>query len=39
MARISRKKTNDVSSLNMNVVVTWKTAIYVRLSVEDNGKD
>lgn len=39
MARVSRKKQNIPSTPADTSVRIWKTALYVRLSVEDNGKD
>ena len=39
MARVSRKKQNTPSTPIDTSVRIWKTALYVRLSVEDNGKD
>ena len=39
MARVSRKKQNIPATLADTPVRIWKTALYVRLSVEDNGKD
>lgn len=39
MARVSRKKQNIPSTPADTPVRIWKTALYVRLSVEDNGKD
>ncbi len=39
MARVSRKKQNLPIEKSEDAVRVWKTAIYVRLSVEDNGKD
>lgn len=39
MARVSRKKQNIPSTTADTSVRIWKTALYVRLSVEDNGKD
>lgn len=39
MARVSRKKQNIPSTPVDTSVRIWKTALYVRLSVEDNGKD
>ena len=39
MARVSRKKQNLSTSHVDTAVRIWKTALYVRLSVEDNGKD
>lgn len=39
MARVSRKKQNIQSTPIDTSVRIWKTALYVRLSVEDNGKD
>lgn len=39
MARVSRKKQNTVQAQVDTSVRLWKTAIYVRLSVENNGKD
>ena len=39
MARVSRKKQNFTPAPTDTVTYTWKTALYVRLSVEDNGKD
>lgn len=39
MARVSRKKQNTVQTQVDTSVRIWKTALYVRLSVEDNGKD
>jgi DNA invertase Pin-like site-specific DNA recombinase len=40
MARVSRKKQNAAAATSIAPMVRiWKTAIYVRLSVEDNGKD
>ena len=39
MARVSRKKQNIASTPFDTSVRIWKTALYVRLSVEDNGKD
>ena len=39
MARVSRKKQNIASTPVDTSVRIWKTALYVRLSVEDNGKD
>lgn len=39
MARVSRKKQNITSTPADTSVRIWKTALYVRLSVEDNGKD
>ena len=39
MARVSRKKQNITSTTVDTSVRIWKTALYVRLSVEDNGKD
>jgi len=39
MARVSRKKQNAVQTQVDTSVRIWKTALYVRLSVEDNGKD
>ena len=38
MARVSRKKQNTVQTQIDTSVRIWKTALYVRLSVEDNGK-
>ena len=38
MARVSRKKQNTVQTQVDTSVRIWKTALYVRLSVEDNGK-
>ncbi|MCI8473184.1 MAG: recombinase family protein [Clostridiales bacterium] len=38
MARVSRKKQTDNTHIDTAVRI-WKTALYVRLSVEDNGKD
>ncbi|MCD8097387.1 MAG: recombinase family protein [Lachnospiraceae bacterium] len=39
MARVSRKKQN-LSTSNVDTAARiWKTALYVRLSVEDNGKN
>lgn len=39
MARVSRKKQNhSISQIDAPVRI-WKAALYVRLSVEDNGKD
>ena len=37
MARVSRKKQNVQAAALDAPVRLWKTAIYVRLSVEDNG--
>ena len=37
MARISRKRKNHPTNEAASRI--WKTALYVRLSVEDNGKD
>ena len=39
MARVSRKKQNIPSTPVDTSVRIWKTALYVRLSVEDNGKE
>ena len=39
MARVSRKKQNIPATPADTPVRIWKTALYVRLSVEDNGKD
>ena len=39
MARVSRKKQNIPTTPADTPVRIWKTALYVRLSVEDNGKD
>ena len=39
MARVSRKRQNIPSTPADTSVRIWKTALYVRLSVEDNGKD
>lgn len=39
MARVSRKKQKNPSIPADISVRIWKTALYVRLSVEDNGKD
>ena len=41
MARVSRKKQNvNTSAARVDTSIRiWKTALYVRLSVEDNGKD
>lgn len=39
MARVSRKKQNIRSAPVDTSVRIWKTALYIRLSVEDNGKD
>lgn len=39
MARVSRKRQNIPSTPSDTSVRIWKTALYVRLSVEDNGKD
>ncbi len=39
MARVSRKRRNIPSIPSDTSVRIWKTALYVRLSVEDNGKD
>ena len=39
MERVSRKKQNAVQTQVDTSVRIWKTALYVRLSVEDNGKD
>ena len=39
MARVSRKKQNFPSTPVDTSVRIWKTALYVRLSVEDNGTD
>ncbi len=39
MARVSRKKQSFTPAPTDTVAYTWKTALYVRLSVEDNGKD
>lgn len=39
MARVSRKKQNNPTTPADTPVRIWKTALYVRLSVEDNGKD
>lgn len=39
MARVSRKKQNLSTSHVDTAVRIWKAALYVRLSVEDNGKD
>lgn len=39
MARVSRKKQNLSISHVDTAARIWKTALYVRLSVEDNGKD
>lgn len=38
MARVSRKNQAATAKGSDNIVQVWKTAIYVRLSVEDNGK-
>lgn len=37
MARVSRKRKGP--SVNGTTSCIWKTALYVRLSVEDNGRD
>ena len=37
MARVSRKRKNI--PINGTASRIWRTALYVRLSVEDNGKD
>lgn len=37
MARISRKITNSTHNIHQEVITLFKTAIYVRLSIEDNG--
>ena len=39
MARVSRKKQNIPATPADTPVRIWKTALYVRLSVEDNGTD
>lgn len=39
MARVSRKKQNIPTTPADTPVRIWKTALYVRLSVEDNGTD
>ena len=39
MARVSRKKQNIPSTPVDTSVRIWKAALYVRLSVEDNGKE
>ena len=39
MARVSRKKKNMQDNLADASARIWKTALYVRLSVEDNGTD
>ena len=39
MARVSRKKQSFTPAPTDTVAYTWNTALYVRLSVEDNGKD
>lgn len=39
MARVSRKKPNIQIAMIDTSVRIWRTAIYVRLSVEDNGND
>lgn len=38
MARVSRKKQNLPTPAVDTPIRRWKTALYVRLSVEDNGK-
>lgn len=38
MARVSRKKQNLPTPAVDTPIRCWKTALYVRLSVEDNGK-
>lgn len=38
MARVSQKKQNSIPKQVDTAVRIWKTALYVRLSVEDNGK-
>ena len=37
MARVSRKRKNIPTNETASHI--WRTALYVRLSVEDNGKD
>ena len=39
MARVSRKQNLQRNQSIDSVVKSWHTALYVRLSVEDNGKD
>lgn len=39
MARVSRKKADLKCVSNVETVRIWNTALYVRLSVEDNGKE
>ena len=39
MARVSRKKQNLPIPAVDTPIRRWKTALYVRLSVEDNGKN
>lgn len=39
MARISRKSDSPNESEEMKRVVSFRTALYIRLSVEDNGKE
>ena len=38
MARVSRKKQNLPTPVVDTPIRRWKTALYVRLSIEDNGK-
>lgn len=39
MARVSRKGSNNIYVTKTEVIRIWNAALYVRLSVEDNGKD
>ena len=39
MARVSRKGNNNIYVTKTEVIRIWNAALYVRLSVEDNGKD
>ena len=39
MARVSRKGNNNIYVTKTEEVRIWNAALYVRLSVEDNGKD
>lgn len=39
MARVSRKRQTPSAPVLDTSIRLWKTAVYVRLSVEDNGKD
>ena len=39
MARISRKSTDKKYISEIEAIQIWNTALYVRLSVEDNGKE